>query len=373
MSCALRKAECLESKTCTWVVGKGCKKNAPKTNIAGGKKCYKLRKAECLESKTCTWVVGKGCNASGKTMMPNILSNKNIVSLINNDLAFVDRAAMLKAKNSKSSTLQVINISTHKESIPSYFTSYVKAVPIAKNSLALARSVVIVVGSYHNKKFLVMELQMRSASHIFSIFDDICVNPKSITFFRHFNASASASTGANLDMHKSLLQMFDVNVSDQLKQQNITSFQPRAFQKKTLNIKPVVKFNKYVFNLEGATLTLIPVIETVGVDPKTEAVKVNGFTFNYVIKVDKKLVVKDDKIKFKGEPVDVTPYWSKAFNASSSYLNNLTKKERQHIVLTTMKGTVTLATRIIERIDTEAVWNHSKPGLLERPILVMES
>jgi hypothetical protein len=76
MTCALRKKECLENSSCTWVVGKGCKKAVPVV-----KQCKNMRKKECLESSTCNWTVGKGCS-------PKI-----------NQLNFADTAAMLKTKN----------------------------------------------------------------------------------------------------------------------------------------------------------------------------------------------------------------------------------------------------------------------------------
>lgn len=58
MACSkLRKANCINSVDCNWVVGKGCK---PKSGHKKSK-CYKKRKANCIESSNCNWIVGKGC------------------------------------------------------------------------------------------------------------------------------------------------------------------------------------------------------------------------------------------------------------------------------------------------------------------------
>jgi serine/threonine protein kinase len=346
------------------------------------KKCYKLRKKECLEGSTCTWVVGKGCkqnktsdvvsNNDKEIKAPNVFSNKDIASLIKTNLGFADKAAMLMAKNSKSSTLQVIKISTNKESIPSYFRPYINLIPIAYNTLHLARNVVIVVGSYHHKKFLIIEFKLKNSTHFFSVFDSICISSKNITFVQDYSSPTSSS---NLDMHKDLLKVFHIKLQDDLKQQSITSYQPRTFQKKSLDVLPLVKNNKYVFDIDGVTLTLKPSIRSVAIDPKTEAVvRVEGFKFDYVVKVDKpKISIQYDAITFKDKPQDVTLYWSKAYNAATTYLNNLKHEDRKTIVLNGIKGTVKLTKKRTSSLDTEAIWNDANPGLPERPIFVVAS
>lgn len=361
MTCNLRKKECLENaESCVWVVGKGCKK------IPVAKKCKKMLKKECNENKNCEWVVRKGCKDVEQKPPPNILSNKDIISIVNKNLSFIDKASLLKAKNDK--TLRIIKIATNKDSIPSYFLPYVNAIPVIKKQFELTNNVNVVVGSYHGKKFLLLENVLRKETHYHCVMDNICITTKSI-FEMYISGGSPVPT--NLDIHSSLYKIFDLGDLSNRKRLLVRGFQPRTFEKQTLDIKPVYNRKKYTFDLgDGVTFTVKFVVESVSVDNKTNVIqKVNGFALTYELK-GPLIVIKDGEILKLARNTDVTPYWSKAYNAFDTYIKQLTKEDHKTIIFDTIVKIAPTNKSATSTLDTELIWKNAKICLFERPIFL---
>jgi hypothetical protein len=337
--------------------------------------CYKLRKQDCLaQEKNCTWVVGKGCKsksakekqvASSTHVMPsNVLANKDISSIIKKELSFVDRVHFFKATNSKNSDLQIIRIA---KSPPKFFKNYINIVPIVQNVMKMAKDATYVVGTYKKKPFMIAEFRYKNDESIYhyTIIDNICIHREKLHIIKRFDAAASNNTEA-LAIYNHLAHDFDLPRRE-LKEITITTFQPKTYEKKPIDIQPTIRGGKYTFALdENSKLTFTPKFSNF-----TSTGVINGFGLSYSLQVKKpKFSIDDGAINFGSAKnyQDITQYWSKAYNVVTPFLNNLDADGRAKLIKHAFNGMKV----DFSKVDFEATWKTYSSPFKYRPMIVLE-
>jgi hypothetical protein len=336
--------------------------------------CYKLRKKDCLaQEKNCTWVVRKGCKskvppkkvASSTSTQPlNVLANKDISSVIKKELSFIDRVHFFKAKNSKTSDLQIIRIAT---SPPTFFKNYINIVPIVQNVMKMAKDATYVVGTYKKKPFMIAEFRYKKTEDIYyyTIIDNICIHREKLHIIKRFDESISNNTEA-IAIYNHLAHEFDLPRRE-LKEIIITTFQPKTYEKNPIDIQPTIRGGKYTFVLdENSKLTFTPKFNTVA-----STGVIYGFRLSYSLQVKKpKFSIDEDTINFGSAKKyqDITQYWSKAYNVVTPFLNNLDADGRAKLIKHAFKG----IKFDFSKVDFEATWKTFNSPFEYRPMIVLE-